>query len=69
MVKINMVNSQLIDDIWEKQVKKQIIRHQEEVKEYARKETEKNLKRELSLLVQGICEIALGIFVGYLIWG
>jgi len=64
-----MVNSQLIDDIWEKQVKKQIIRHQEEVKEYARKETEKNLKRELSLLVQGICEIALGIFVGYLIWG
>ena len=64
-----MVNSQLIDDIWEKQVKKQIIRHQEEVKEYARKEAEKNLKRELSLLVQGICEIALGIFVGYLIWG
>jgi len=34
MVKIN-----LIDDIWEKQVKKQIIRHQEEVKEYARKES------------------------------
>ena len=64
MVKIN-----LIDDIWEKQVKRQIIRHQKEVKEYARKEIEKRLERDLSLLIQGICGIALGIFIGYLIWG
>jgi len=64
MVKIN-----LIDDIWEKQVKRQIIRHHKEAKEYARKEIEKRLEGELSLLIQGIYGIALGIFVGYLIWG
>ena len=64
MVKIN-----LIDDIWEKQVKSQTARHEIEVKEYARKEIEKSLEGELSLLIQGICGIALGIFIGYLIWG
>ena len=64
-----MIRINLIDDIWEKQVKRQIIRHQREAKEYARKEIEKRLEGELSLLIQGICGIALGIFVGYLIWG
>jgi len=64
MVKIN-----LIDDIWEKQVKRQIARHEVEAKEYARKEIENSLEGEVSLLIQGICGIALGIFVGYLIWG
>ena len=46
MVKIN-----LIDDIWEKQVKRQIARHEVVAKEYARKEIENSLEGEVSLLI------------------
>ena len=64
-----MIRINLIDDIWEKQVKKQIIRHQKEVKENAKRNMEEQVSKDVDLLIQGICGIALGIFVGYLIWG
>ena len=64
-----MVRINLIDDIWEKQVKKQIIRHHKEAEEYAKQKMEEQISKDMDLLIQGICGVALGIFIGYLIWG